>query len=46
MSISGIGSADSMIYQNVNRSNNRKNGTALFNQARMTDASVTHGVSD
>lgn len=45
MSISGVGSSNSYIYENVNRSNNRNKGTALFDPAGITTASNSRGVS-
>lgn len=45
MSISGVGSANSYIYENANRSNNRNKGTALFNQAENLFGSNSRGVS-
>ena len=46
MSISGIGSANSYIYKNVNRSKNRNKGTALFDQTGITSTSNSRGVSE
>ena len=45
MSISGVGSTNSYIYENANRRNNRNKGTALFNQAENLFGSNSHGVS-
>lgn len=39
MSISGIGIANSYLYKSVNKSNNRENGTALFDWAGRPTAS-------
>ncbi len=39
MSINGIGNADSFLYKNVNKSNHRKTGAALFDWAGMATAS-------
>lgn len=46
MSISGVGSANSYIYENVNKSNNRNRRTALFERAGITTASNSRGVSE
>ena len=46
MSISGVGSANSYIYKNVNTSNNRNKGTALFGRTEITTASNSCGVSE
>lgn len=45
MSISGVGSANSYIYENANRGNKRNIGTALFNQAENLFGSNSRGVS-
>ncbi|MBD5522564.1 MAG: hypothetical protein HDR03_15305 [Lachnospiraceae bacterium] len=45
MSINGVGSTNPYIYKNVNKSNNRNKGTALFDQAGITIASNSRGVS-
>lgn len=46
MSISGVGSANSYIYKNVNRRNNRNKGTVLFDRAGMTTASNSRRMSE
>ncbi len=46
MSISGVGSANSYIYKNVNRRNNRNKGIALFDRAGMTTASNSRRMSE
>lgn len=45
MSVSGVGSANSYIYENANRSNKRNKGTALFNQAENLFGSNSRGLS-
>ena len=39
MSIRGVGIANSYLYKSMNKSNNRKSGTALFDRAVMTTVS-------
>ena len=46
MSISGVGNANSYIYENVNRSNYWNKGTALFDRAGITTASNSREVSE
>lgn len=46
MSISGVENTNSYFYENMNRSNNRKKGTALFDRAGITTASNSRGVSE
>lgn len=43
MSINGVGIANSYLYKSVNKSNNRKSGTALFDRTGMTTASNPQG---
>lgn len=45
MGIGGVGSSSSYLYENVNKRNNRKKGTALFDPAGITTASDSCGVS-
>lgn len=42
MSVSGVGSAHSYIYENVNKRNNRRKGEALFDHVGMTETSISH----
>ncbi|MBD5490589.1 MAG: hypothetical protein HDR16_00250 [Lachnospiraceae bacterium] len=46
MGIGGVGSSNSYLYENVNRSNRRKIGTALFDSAGITVAPNSPGVSE
>lgn len=46
MSVSGVGSTNSYIYENVNKSNNRRKGAALFDHVGMTAASISHACQD
>lgn len=42
MSVSGVESANSYIYENVNKRNNRRKGAALFDHVGMTATSISH----
>lgn len=46
MSITGVGSANSYIYENVNKNNIRIKGTALFDWDGITSASNSSGVAE
>ncbi|MBD5453790.1 MAG: hypothetical protein HDR30_05665 [Lachnospiraceae bacterium] len=46
MSIGGVGSSNSYLYENLNRSNSQKKGTALFDPAGITAAPNSRGVSE
>ena len=46
MSIGGVGSANSYLYENVNRNNNRNKETALFDRFGITIASNAREVSE
>ena len=46
MGIGGIGSSNSYLYENLNRNNSRNRGTAFFDQAEITTAPNSRGVSE
>lgn len=46
MGINGVGSANSYLYENVSRSNNRNKGAAFFDRGGITTVSNSRGVAE